>query len=183
MEDIHSEFIKASNVLTRYTEKFKKRFSALHDEMFQFIKGVDEESLLLDDMLLSYALLDYFEDIERLKLYHHLEHINAIKIASHLAFWLIKRKPIQVKRPNIRYIDINERFVLMYLLDFLSDEDDLLLDREFSGIKSFSETLFFTLKYRLLSPDILELAIISFFAGRIYQSKDKDLSSILGKME
>ena len=79
---------------------------------------------------------------------------------------------------------VNEQFVLAYILDFITDKEGkkgYILERTNSGLKSFSELLLYYLKYRTVSANSLELAITSFFAGRIYQEEGEDISSKLGK--
>ncbi len=185
MDNVHSIFIKPESILTKYKEKFEERFAALSTDMNSFISAMGyENDLKVDQILLGCALMDYFEDIERLKLYHHVKHVNAIKVVSHISFWLLRRRPIQVINPKREYVDINERFVLTYILDFLSGKnDEKVLDRDSTGLTTFCETFLFFLKYRISSADMLELAITAFFAGQIYQNKETDLSKYLGKIE
>ena len=42
-------------------------------------------------------------------------------------------------------------------------------------------SLFYFLKYRFQEANSLEMILMSFFAGQIYQSKEKDLSNELAK--
>ena len=180
MDNIHSNYIPC---IIQKEEKQRKRFESILSDMEQYIKASEyTEKVEINSLLLAYAILDYFEDVKRLKLYHHLEHINSIKIVSHMAYWLLKRKPIQVKEAEKELVYVNERFVLGYILHFLSSKDcPSILERENIGLKSYTETLFYFLKYRVNSADILELAITSFFAGQIYQEKAEDLSTKLAK--
>ena len=48
-------------------------------------------------------------------------------------------------------------------------------------LKSFAEALFYFLKYRFRDANSLEIMLTAFFAGRIYQEKQEDLSDCLGR--
>lgn len=188
MENVHSDFLKADSILAAYCQKegkFINRFATLCEEIQFFIDkmGYKKESIVLNKLSLGYALVDYFEDIQRLKMFHKVEHVNSIKIVSYTAFWLLKRKPIEVIDCDRQLIYINERFVLQYILTYLStDGKKHILGRDNPGLKSFNESLFYFLKYRTTTAYNLEMIIMAFFAGQIYQEEDYDLSSSLGKM-
>ena len=63
--------------------------------------------------------------------------------------------------------------MLAYILDFLSsDENSNLLDRDEVSLIGFKETLLYFLKYRIDSPYYLELMLIGFFAGQIYENSE-----------
>lgn len=74
MNSIHSEFIKADNLLeefVRKNDKFQDRFTALLTDMNEYIKKSKyENKVVVNELILGYALVDYFEDIRRLKVFH-----------------------------------------------------------------------------------------------------------------
>lgn len=186
MNNIHSEFIKADKLLeefARKNNKFQDRYTALLTDMNEYIKKSKyENKVVVNELILGYALVDYFEDIRRLKVFHNVEHINSIKIIAYTSYWLLRRKPIQVIEREKELIYVNEKFVLAYILDSLSnDEKGNILLRNNAGLKSFKESLLYFLKYRYTSATSLELMIMAFFSGQIYQETDEDLSSILAK--
>ena len=145
-----------------------------------------EEKLVVNPLVLGYALVDYFEDIQRLKALHPIEHINSIKIYAYTSYWIINRKPIQILKPEKDLIYANERYVYGYIMDFLNKEyqvtdlDNIYISKR-SGINTFRETLFYYLKYRLKDAFSLELMITSFFSGQIYQSADDMSDSLSSK--
>lgn len=188
MENIHSKFLTADTILSEYSkkeDKFSERFSALSKEINYFIEKMHfEDKVKLNELALGYTLVDYFEDVHRLKVFHKLEHINGIKIVSYTSFWLLKRKPIQIIKCEKELLDINERFVLNYILSFLSNKDKKhIVLRDNVGLKSFTETLLYFLKYRLTTANNIEMIIMAFFAGQIYQEENEDISPKLGKMD
>lgn len=186
MDRIHSEHIKADALLDEFVnkdDKFKKRYTALLTDMQIYIERSNyQDKVVVNEMILGYALLDYFEDIRRLKVFHNIEHINSIKIIAYTAYWLLRRKPMQVLSVEKELIYVNEKFVLAYILDSLSSagKEHIIL-RDNVGLQSFKESLLYFLKYRYTSATSLEMMIMSFFAGQIYQETEEDLSPILSK--
>ncbi len=186
MNSIQSDYVIPYELMEKVVnneDKFRNRLESLLTNINEFIKlNGYQEKVKLNVLALGYALVDYFEDIRRLKLFHNIEHINCEKIVAYTSYWLLQRKPIQVLTEDKELLYINERFVLAYISDFLSnDKKDSLLLRTEKGINSFKETLFYFLKYRVVNASMLELSIISFFAGQIYENDTEDLSATFDK--
>lgn len=186
MQDINSEFIIADKMLEAFadkTPKFTERFVSLSKSMQTFLdKSKLSETVRVDPIILGYALFNYFEDIMRLKEFHHVGHINNIKIVSYTSYWLLRMKPLQSVSTDLKTVYINERFVLSYIMNFLENDNcGKILLRTESGLKSFRETLFYFLKYRSINAQSLEMMIIAFFAGQVYQETTEDISASLGK--
>ena len=186
MDRIHSEFVKADALLQEFVkkeDKFQERYVALLTDMKTYIERSNYKGkVVVNEMVLGYALVDYFEDIRRLKVFHNIEHINSIKIIAYTAYWLLRRKPMQIIAMEKELIYVNEKFILAYILDSLSnDECGNIFLRDNAGIQSFKESLLYFLKYRYTSATSLEMMIMSFFAGQIYQEKEKDLSAMLSR--
>lgn len=185
MNTIHQQYETAQELLSEFCDpsdkKFQHRYSALYADMQAYIVASGfQEKVRIDELILGSALVDYFEDIRRLKGFHHIPHINSIKLVAYMAYWLLRRKPLQMITLGKNLLYVNERFVLAYILEFLSDAQKTnILDRENSGLSAFSESLFYFLKYRHLDAQGLEMIIMAFFAGQIYQSEDFDLSEKL----
>ena len=184
MNNIHSEFVKADLLLQDFgkrNDKFGKRFQFFLNNILDFIKEADfEQKVIVNELSLGYMLVDYFEDIRRLKEFHSIEHVNSIKIVAYTSYWFLRRKPIQILKQEKELIYVNERFVLAYIMDFMSGNDKVpILLRKNSGLESFSESLFYFLKYRFNDAHSLEMILTAFFAGQIYQEKEMDLSNEL----
>jgi len=184
MDNINSMFISADELIDQYIKKnskFLNRFVSMETDIQEFIKvSALEGKVTLNNLALGYLLIDYFEDITRLKKFHKLSHVNSIKIVAHMSYWLLRRKPIQVLAEDRETIYVNERFVLAYISDFISSQESILM-RDNAGIKSFLESLLYYFKYRSIDANSIEMILLSFFAGQIYQEKDKDLSQSLSK--
>ena len=187
MEDIHSEFKRASKVVREFIEKkskYKNRYASLLTMMETFIERANlSDCAKVNEMILVHALIDYYEDILRLKEFHEVGHVNNIKIVSYTSYWLLQAKPIQLTKNDITTVHINERFVLSYILTYLeSQENGRILERSEPAMRAFAESLLYFFKYRTFTAQSIEMALISFMAGRVYQDTDTDLSSQMGKL-
>lgn len=186
MNNIHSEFVKADQLLQDFVnknEKFTDRFTYLLNNIHEFLNEAGLiEKVVVNELSLGYMLVDYFEDIRRLKIFHSIEHVNSIKIVAYISYWFLRRKPIQLLEQEKELVYVNERFILAYIMDFMSGSDKTpILLRDNEGLKSFSESLFYFLKYRFQEANSLEMVLTAFFAGQIYQEKEEDLSGKLAQ--
>lgn len=186
MYNIQPDFKRANELLAKYVDnspKFQDRFESLYEDINRFIVANElEAKVQLNVLALGYALVDYFEDIRRLKIFHNIDHINSAKIVAYTSYWLLQRKPIQLLIEDKDILYVNERFVLAYISDFISQKNKKsILAREEKELRSFMETLFYNLKYRILNANMLELSILSFIAGEIYQGDITDSSILLEK--
>ncbi len=75
--------------------------------------------------LLNQAVIDYFADIDRLKNFHKIDKINYLKVHAYSAYWLLRRKPIQIiqEDEDTELAFMNENFVASYLFQFLRGQD------------------------------------------------------------
>ena len=188
MITIHTQYERPQALIDEFCnkqdEKFKQRYSAIFTDMTNYIKASGYEGkVLVNELSLGYALIDYFEDIRRLKTFHHVPHINSIKLVAYMAYWLLRRKPLQVVALEKEILYVNERFVLAYVLEFLNDGQSHILERENEGLRAFAESLLYFFKYRQFNAQTIEMIVLSFFAGQIYQSKDVDISAELPMSE
>lgn len=187
MNSVHSEFKFPEEIYKKYvkTGKFNSRMEALLTQMQTFIDMLDaSDKVCVNEMVLGCALIDYYADILRMKTFHDMPHSNSVKIVSYLSYWLLRRRPIQINVPDNELIYINERFVLAYILDYLElKENGKILERDNKGLNSFCEELFYYLKYRDVSPKSIELMLMAFFAGQIYQEKNYDLGNRLPEVD
>jgi hypothetical protein len=191
MDNITSNYYKCDEILKEFgEEKVAERWDTLYRELNDFLEYNKLSSVAsVNKLLLGYAIVDYFQDVERIKEFHKIEKVNSQKIIAYTAYWLLKRKPIQIDNPqsedqqsNITELDtLNERFVLQYIFNYLSErkKEQHVLLRPNNGLKNFSNMMLYYLEYRLRDAQSLELIIMSFLAGQIYERIDKDISSEL----
>lgn len=164
------------------TSKLESHYCSIMKMMVDFIEKMGFEinvDVSIDELGLGYALVDYFEDVRRMKEFHKCEHISSVKIVSYLSYWLAKRHILSPLKNSNDLLYLNEKFVLSLIAVFLGSKDkpNIILDKK-PGLVTFSETLYYYLKYRLHDAHDIEMIITAFFAGRIYQSTD-DISDTL----
>lgn len=156
-------------------EKITTRYKTIYTYLEDYIKRHNlAEKVIISEGLLNQLILDYFVDIYRLKDFHNIDKINSTKIHSYSAYWLLKRKPLQIisqtdSSPEL--IFINERFVCGYLLRFLMDADYsvAILDEKKQEYVEYVDNLMYFCQYRVITPQMIETMLSSFRAGRALQ--------------
>jgi hypothetical protein len=158
-------------------EVITNRCESIEIKMNAFLRenGWNEEDVHVSKSLIAYAVYDYFSDISRVKSFHKIEKINDVKILSYTAYWLLRKRPIQILRentstPNNKLSFINERFILFFLIHGMLGENDLgiLSETAKKNFLSLTDTLYYYLVYRRVDPQSLELMITAFAAGRTF---------------
>lgn len=151
--------------------RVETRFNTLYQEMDMFIKNSGfSEFLTVNQDLLAMAVNDYFLNMNEIRQFYRINHIDDQKIVSCTAYWLLCRKPIQVYNESEhyanRFVTINERFVLLYILDYISDQLDddhiLLQSQSNDRIKDLIDILFQLFINGVQSTQSLQSAIDSF---------------------
>ena len=82
-------------------------------------------NIKIDTKLLKTATIDYFVDTARIKEFHDIPKTNTEKIYGYMAYWLLKRKPLQVIKEFPGSEFINELFVAAYLVMVILTEKKL----------------------------------------------------------
>jgi len=165
MTESDSEYLRNAGIDNgRIARRYRKTLEAIH----QFInaKGI-AQSIYVDGKILKTAVFDYFVDIAKVKEFHAIDKVNFEKIYGYTAYWLLKRKPIQVVKPFDGSEFINELFVTAYIVS------NVLAEKQLDGNKcaknaafnKFQNLLFYNLKYRPITQQSLELMIEAFFCG------------------
>ena len=160
-EERFSELRRKYPVETRFTKLYRQIKSMVNESGFaDYVK--------LDEDILGSAVIDYFEDVDRLKNFSGIPRISVSKIYSYQAFWLLKRKPIQVISDQIaddRCIYINEIIIAMILISDMFAEKGMEAESGNHKIWSFFDLLLYNFKYREYTQKSLELMIEAFFLG------------------
>lgn len=155
------------------SEKIEQRYDFLKSLMMAYIDREKlEDQVFIERHLLEHVLLDYFADIQRLKEFHNIGKINADKITAYSIYWILRRKPLQVKNNTDTDVSfVNERFVVSYLQSVLFDEDQTILISPQRKLDhdNFFRTFLYAAKYREMTPQMMELMIIAYRAGRALQ--------------
>ena len=168
IENTYANYDELVSVVS--SDVIESRIKQIGQEMLDFLRSRE----LLDvayvhEMALAHAVMDYFSDIQRLKDYQKIEHVNELKIKAYETFWLLQRKPIQLREQleDDRMLYVNEKFLLTRLTSFMLDDDIYkpLVDEKGIAYKNFLDTLYYYLKFRRCDAQAIELMLLAFRAG------------------
>ena len=155
-------------------EKIMQRYNALEEYLKIFIeRSKFKNNVLVSNSLLNQAVIDYFADIDRLKEFHNIEKVNYVKVHAYSAYWLLRRKPIQIIKDDddTELAFINENFVASYLFQFLRGENKGVVIRQADRAKydEFIKNIKYVLRYRMVTQQMLETILESYAAGGIFE--------------
>lgn len=173
MNNIENTYVNYDDLVSAVgQEVIESRILQISQEMIDFLKINNlEQTAYIHQMALTHAIMDYFSDVQRLKEYQRIEHINDIKIKAYETFWLLKRKPLQLKEQieDDRFLYVNEKFLLTRLTSFLLDSEINmpLVGEKSIAFKNFLDTLYYYLKFRRCDAQSIELMLLAFKAGQI----------------
>ena len=173
MINIENTYVKYDELVAAVgQEVIESRIKQISLEMLEFLKINNlEQVAYIHEMALTHAIMDYFSDIQRLKDYHQIEHVNEVKIKAYETFWLLKRKPLQLKEQidDDRLLYVNEKFLLTRLTSFmLGNEINMPIVGEKSiAFKNYLDTLYYYLKFRRCDAQSIELMLLAFKAGQL----------------
>ena len=146
----------------------RDRFDNIYNRLNEFIVSENlTKKVKISITNLEQVLVAYFDDINRIKSFHNINRVNDIKIHAYEAFWLLRKKPLQVLEDFDYCEAINEKFVSFFIVDYiLQKKTDVVL----SGLKKehfeeFIKTLYYWFKFRKFDAQSIEIILLSFLAG------------------
>jgi hypothetical protein len=121
----------------------------------------------IDIRSLKLAILDYFTDIARIKIFHNIEKVNEQKIYGYMGYWLLRHHVIHVIKPFAGSETINEKFIFARIISNIFSESgiDPQSLKNKGIVDKFSSDFFYFLKYRQFTQQSLELIVESFLCG------------------
>lgn len=179
MNNIENTYVKYDDLVSVVgQEVIESRIQQISQEMLDFLSINNlEQVAYIHQMALTHAIMDYFSDVQRLKDYQKIEHVNEIKIKAYETFWLLKRKPLQLKEQidDDRLLYVNEKFLLTRLTSFMLDSEinTPMVGEKCVAFKNFLNTLYYYLKFRRCDAQSIELMLLAFKAGQLVQEKRK----------
>lgn len=169
IENIYTDY---GSILEEFTEEvIDSRYAVIYQEIKDFTKSLGiEDSIRIDEAVLIHAVLDYFTDISRLKNFHQVKHINSLKVVSYESYWLLRRKPIQIRKRDAvddSLVFVNEKFVFSRISKYLLGDGKavILSEENKKGLMNYLDSLFYFLKYRNYDAQMLEMMLLGFKAG------------------
>lgn len=173
MKNIENTYVNYKDLMDKVgKEVIQSRIAQLNQEMSAYIQeNMIEKIAYINQVALTHAIMDYFTDVQRLKAFHHIEHINEIKIKAYETFWLLQRKPIQLREQleDDHFLYVNEKFLLSRLASFmLRDNINVpLIGDKMTAFKNFLDTLYYYLKFRRCDAQSIEMVLLAFEAGML----------------
>lgn len=169
----------AYNAYLIETYPVEKRYESILKQMQDILEAMGIlEYVTINTSLLGKAILDYFEDVDKLKKYEGIEKINVDKIYSYETFWLLRRKPIQIICGDALTADgdqnlyINENVFISIMIAKMLKEKDIQGDDCGDCLLYFMELVRYNFKYRIYTQKSLEMAVSAFFCGcDMYKAK------------
>lgn len=159
------------------TEKIENRYNTIEAYLKAYIQRCRiENKVRISTSLLNQAIIDYFADVHRLKDFHKIDKINYIKIHAYSAYWLLKRKPIQIVEEeedgeDLELAFVNENFVASYLVHFLNENKQVTIkEKNRDDYMEFYENLKYSLRYRLVTAQTIETMLEAYIAGRRFEN-------------
>ena len=157
-------------------KKIVDRYDYIRSKIYDFLtsKKVLDYTLINSDIL-DQVIIDYFADVLRLKEFHEIEKANSKKITSYMAYWLLRRKPIQIvsESNKSKVIDpfLNEKFVVSYIakIFFVPKYELVPPDEQIAKeTEEFLTHLLYHFKYRPIYQQDIELMLFAFEIGNIF---------------
>ncbi len=160
-------------------EKIQNRYEYLYEQICQFIDSLRsghpeiEKKLQINERALMHCVLEYFEDIEKVKSAHELEHTNSLKVQAYMTYWFLRRHPIQLLTAEDEDDDlvfVNEKFALSMLMGFLTQGSEAkpLSGEDLSIYKAFLNSFYYFLKFRRIGPQAIEMILLAFRLGGVF---------------
>ena len=159
-----------NNYIVQLAKKYplKNRFRTLLSEIQEILTKMDVIDLVeVNSDLLGKAVIDYFEDIDRLKAYEDIPLVNVDKIYSYGIYWILRRSPIQILYKNLdkKFLHINEKVCTVLLFVKMLAEMGIPQNSENKRFENFLDLIYYNFKYRVYTQKSLELMVEAFFCG------------------
>ena len=103
-------------------ETIKSRHKWISDTLIVWIEQHDySQRVEVMSEQIDQILIDYFVDIDRLKDFSEIERTNTAKIYAYMAYWILRRKPLQVVTKDAAedLVFVNENFVADFLFGYV----------------------------------------------------------------
>ena len=174
-------FLDDDGVTNLAPEIFRERYMNFFIDIQVLLKKYNLiDYCTVNKELLWKAVLDYFEDMARLKIFHGYEHSQTDKIFSYETYWLLRNHPIQIDKPDSiddKYVHINEYIFSFFLIRKIGQNlnkifapniqiDDLIEKfEEHDLVNEFRKKLYYTFKFRTYTQQSLLLVIEGFMTA------------------
>lgn len=162
-------------------DTIRDRYRFLFEKMQTYISERNlSDYLWISEKILQQLVMDYFTDMFRLQHFHKIVNPNKAKILAYQIYWILRRKPIQVKSSEdelssegSRIVFPNEGFATTLVsTEFLMPKETIPLSgKEEETFFMFLDHLHYYFKYRNVDKQNLELILYSFYVGNVLSPK------------
>jgi hypothetical protein len=130
-------------------------------------KGNLQDKVVVNGRALKECVVDYYVDIARIKSFHPIDEPSREKDDAYKAYWLLRRKSLQVTSNFDNCEFINELFVSTFLLGLISHQRNIddAKKRKNPTWSNFRKLLYRNLMFRTVTAQSLELMLEAFFCG------------------
>ena len=124
------------------------------------------KSLYTNDALLEMAVCDYYADLARLKPFHEIKTVDAVKQIAYISFWLMRCAPIQILNNSCDILFANEMLVIsLFFTECKKLVGGELVVPQSLKLKKFGAELFYYYRYRHYTQQSIEHAMSAFLNG------------------
>lgn len=148
--------------------QIEKRFNNLLEQIQEVLIKLEViDHVAINTDLLGKAVVDYFEDIDRLKNFEGIPRVNVDKIYSYGTYWILRRQPIQIidKSLDEKFWYINEKVCIAIMIPKMLAEMGITMQEKNSRFENFLNLMYYNFKYRLYTQQTLEFMVEAFFCG------------------
>jgi len=178
MSHIESVFVERGDLVEEFGRgELEGRYESLLNEADIFIEKMGYVGdVIVDKLSLLHAVLDFYSDILRLKLFHEINSVAEEKMVAYEIYWVLRRMPFQKIKSNDKVVFVNEQFAISRIIQYLFHPvcSENVSTSMFAKLKFFNETLFYFFKYRSVDARSIELIILSFKAGALYNKESAE---------
>lgn len=157
---------KADIKLQHVTKTYSSFLMMIHE----FIRNNNyklDKQVSVNRNILKEAVVAFYNDMARMKAFHDINEPSFEKDNAYKAYWILRRKPLQILEEFDNCEFLNEQFATAYLLSGIVQNKGI--DNTKVGInptwKEFRFLLYRNIKYRTITQQSLELMIKAFFCG------------------
>lgn len=147
---------------------FEKRYKSILTQIQDVIVALGIlDKVTINTDVLGVAVLNYFEDVDRLKRFEGIERTNVDKIYGYETYWLLRNKPIQITSNDLPYefLFINEKVCTCILVSKMLKEANIHPDSINDRLMPFLQLVYYNFKFRHFTQQSLELMITAFFCA------------------
>jgi len=164
---------------SKVRDRFVFIYSAAEDFLLRQTQADPKlkDLFFISELAITEAVVDHFSDIKRLRNFHMIEKTEPEKVAAYTAYWVWRRKPIQlIGEPSDELLmkyhflkHFNESFAAALMISMVFDTRRIIFHDGWQRYTRFTYLLNYFLCYRAVNPQALELTLYALSVNPIYE--------------